>query len=191
MHEDDVATIAAYLRGERASVALIERWLTLAAAPFRRALGPEWEDAVQEARLDTFRQLKDGRFRGDARLKTYLGRVACLTCLDALRRRRRRPRLEGEEAAIQVPSTDPSPLDHALRHDSQRSLGIVFAAAAPECRELWHMIQEGLSYREMSARMSVAEGTLRVRVHRCRRRAVEALDGKAAADQETGTDGLS
>jgi hypothetical protein len=34
------------------------------------------------------------------------------------------------------------------------------------------MIVAGLSYREMSLRMSVAEGTLRVRVLRCREKAV-------------------
>jgi DNA-directed RNA polymerase specialized sigma24 family protein len=34
------------------------------------------------------------------------------------------------------------------------------------------MIHAGLSYREMSSRLGVAEGTLRVRVLRCREKAV-------------------
>jgi RNA polymerase sigma factor (sigma-70 family) len=41
-----------------------------------------------------------------------------------------------------------------------------------DCRELWRMIHAGLSYREMSTRLGVAEGTLRVRVLRCREKAV-------------------
>ena len=44
-----------------------------------------------------------------------------------------------------------------------------------DCRELWRMIVAGLSYREMSLRTQVAEGTLRVRVLRCREKAVAAL----------------
>jgi DNA-directed RNA polymerase specialized sigma24 family protein len=35
------------------------------------------------------------------------------------------------------------------------------------------MVLAGLSYREMSDRTGVAEGTLRVRVLRCRKRAIE------------------
>ena len=38
------------------------------------------------------------------------------------------------------------------------------------------MILDGLSYQEMSERLSTAEGTLRVRVLRCRKKAVEARD---------------
>jgi DNA-directed RNA polymerase specialized sigma24 family protein len=34
------------------------------------------------------------------------------------------------------------------------------------------MVHAGLSYREMSERLGVAEGTLRVRVLRCREKAV-------------------
>ena len=41
-----------------------------------------------------------------------------------------------------------------------------------ECRTLWALVAQGLSYREMSARLGLAEGTLRVRAHRCRRRAL-------------------
>lgn len=36
---------------------------------------------------------------------------------------------------------------------------------------MWRMILAGYSYKEMSLRMNVAEGTLRVRVLRCREKA--------------------
>jgi DNA-directed RNA polymerase specialized sigma24 family protein len=50
----------------------------------------------------------------------------------------------------------------------------VLDRSSQECRELWRMLVLGLSYREMSLRLQVAEGTLRVRVLRCRERAVAA-----------------
>jgi RNA polymerase sigma-70 factor (ECF subfamily) len=194
MHADDAAIIERYLRGERDAVALVERWLSLAASPFRRRLGIEWEEAVQDARLEAYRELSAGRFRGEARLKTYLGRMACLTCIDALRRLRRRPRLETDEESAEVASSEPSPLDIALQLDARRSLNALFASTSPECRKLWTMIHLGLSYKEMATRVGVAEGTLRVRVHRCRRRALELLDGNAAPspgdDDRVESDGL-
>jgi RNA polymerase sigma-70 factor, ECF subfamily len=181
MHVDDQRVIEEYLHGDREAVALVERWLALAAGPFRRRLGIEWEDAVQEARLAAYRELSARRFRGEARLKTYLARVACLTCIDALRRMRRRPRTENHAAAAEVASTAPSPLELALRQDARRSLHLLLASTSPACRELWRLIQQGLGYRDMAARLEVAEGTLRVRVHRCRQQAVEALRGGSSA----------
>ena len=184
MEAEDAAVIDAYLRGERDTVALIERWCALAASPFRRQLGLEWDDALQEARIEVFRQLRAARFRGEARLKTYLGRIVCLTCIDAVRRVRRRPRLEGDETAAELPSSDPSPLELVLRRDTGRSLRALFDATPPECRALWEMIGQGLSYREMAARLGAAEGALRVRVHRCRQRALNAAAGNRAAGRD-------
>jgi RNA polymerase sigma-70 factor (ECF subfamily) len=179
VHADDARTIECYLRGDPDAVALVERWLALAAGPFRRRLGLEWEDVLQDARLEAFRQLAAARFRGEARLKTYLGRVACLTCIDAVRRLRRRPAVESDEAAAEVPSAEPSPLDLTLRRDAHRSVRAVLDFTSPQCQQLWRMIHEGLSYKEMAARVGVAEGTLRVRVHRCRCEALQVLGGNA------------
>ena len=43
----------------------------------------------------------------------------------------------------------------------------------PECQRLWDMLLDGLNYRQMSADLDVAEGTLRVRVLRCRQQATK------------------
>ena len=54
-----------------------------------------------------------------------------------------------------------------------------------DCRELWRMILAGLSYREMSQRMSVAEGTLRVRVLRCREKASAVRNGLLGGERSS------
>jgi DNA-directed RNA polymerase specialized sigma24 family protein len=112
--------------------------------------------------------------------------MACLTCIDALRRLRRRPRLECSEQPVDVASGDPSPLEVALRRDTQRSVEALLATTSQECRNLWSMIQMGLTYKEMATRVGVAETTLRVRVYRCRRRALELLESNVlpARDDE-------
>jgi RNA polymerase sigma factor (sigma-70 family) len=62
-----------------------------------------------------------------------------------------------------------------LRAQEDKDLLLRVLEQVPQdCREMWRMIFAGLSYREMSLRLSVAEGTLRVRVLRCRERAVAA-----------------
>ncbi|MBI3949148.1 MAG: sigma-70 family RNA polymerase sigma factor [Acidobacteria bacterium] len=45
-----------------------------------------------------------------------------------------------------------------------------------ECRQLWGMILDGLSYQQMSQHLNVSEGSLRVRVMRCRKKAVAVRD---------------
>jgi DNA-directed RNA polymerase specialized sigma24 family protein len=71
---------------------------------------------------------------------------------------------DGRAASLpRVAAHDPAELDLLLR---------VVDRASPDCRDLWKMIVLGLSYKEMSGRLGVAEGTLRVRVLRCRERAI-------------------
>jgi hypothetical protein len=47
----------------------------------------------------------------------------------------------------------------------------VLSKVSQDCKDLWRMLVAGMSYREMSEQLGVAEGTLRVRVLRCREKA--------------------
>jgi RNA polymerase sigma factor (sigma-70 family) len=177
---DDVRTAAGYLHGERDAVVLVDGWIASAAGPYRRRLGADWPDILQEVRLEVIRLLRDGCFRGESRLKTYLWRVANHTCLDAIRRLKRRPPHDTADEEAPLPARDPSPLDRVLERDAGRVLLEALDALPGDCRELWGLILNGLSYREISRRMGLAEGTLRVRAHRCRKRAAEVLMGSGA-----------
>jgi RNA polymerase sigma factor (sigma-70 family) len=172
---DDAELIERYLREDREAVAVLDGWLERAAGPFRRRLGAEWPDVLQEVRVEVLHLLAQGRFRGESRLRTYVWRVVAHTCLDAVRRQRRRPVLEGLEMDAALPSPAPTPLDEVLCRDRDRRLLRALEASPPECRELWRLILQGASYREISARTGVTEGALRVRAHRCRKSAAEQL----------------
>lgn len=176
--EDD-AIVAGYLRGDAAAVASVDGWIAAASAPFRRRLGADWPDLQQDARIEILRLLRASSWRGEARLRTYVWRVVGHTCLDALRRQRRRPVGEPEDQGAAIPSAAPSPLDGLLAQDAGRILLTALRALPEECRELWTRILGGASYGEMSRELGVAEGALRVRAHRCRKRALEALAGNA------------
>jgi RNA polymerase sigma-70 factor, ECF subfamily len=171
----DAELIARFLGGDADAVEEVHGWIARAASAFRRRLGGEWEDLLQEVRLEAFSLLRGGRYRGEASLRTYLWRVTAHTCIEVLRRRQRKPATTGVDLDGSLLASDPSPLDQVLGRERERMLLLALESMSEECRELWRLVADGLGYRETSRRMGVSEGTLRVRAHRCRQRAVEAL----------------
>lgn len=160
----------ALLAGEPWAVAILESWVRRAAAAYRGRLRHEIEDAVQEALLEIYECLRRGAYTGEGSLRGYVWRLVSHSCLDRLRSLRRWQWVELEPGtAIAEPAAFRRV---AAAEETERILRVV-AACPAGCRDLWRMILEGKSYREMSERLGVAEGALRVRVLRCRRRAEE------------------
>jgi len=175
MAASDGELVTLFLGGDKETVEAANGWIARAATPFRRRLDSEWEDVLQEVRLEVFRLLQGGQYRGEASLRTYLWQVTAHTCLDALRRRQRRPAADALDIESSILAPDPSPLDRVLGQEREQMLLAALESMSRECRELWDLILSGLSYCELSGRLGVSEGTLRVRAHRCRQRAVAAL----------------
>jgi RNA polymerase sigma-70 factor (ECF subfamily) len=169
----DADLVERFLRGDSAAAAQVDGWIAGAAWPFRRRLAAEWDDLLQEIRLEVVRLLQARLFRGESRLKTYLWQVACHTCLDAVRRERRRL-FVGLEAAAAVPSSAASPFDSVSEGESVAAALRALSTLSGDCRELWRKILCGMSYREIGDELKVSEAALRVRAHRCRKSAVEA-----------------
>ncbi|HEX4495392.1 MAG TPA: RNA polymerase sigma factor [Thermoanaerobaculia bacterium] len=173
MTATDQEVVTRFLKGEREAVGTVDGWISRAAWPYQRRLADRWDDVLQEVRLEVTRLLGTGKFRGESSLRTYLWRVVSHTCLDQLR-------AQGKWKLIDLDGLDPAdePAGTApaipARHEDKDLLLRVLDRVPQDCRELWRMIVAGLSYREMSLRTQVAEGTLRVRVLRCREKAVAA-----------------
>jgi RNA polymerase sigma factor (sigma-70 family) len=170
---DDRDVAAGYLEGRADAVHLLDGWLDRAARPYRRKLVNEWDDVLQELRMELLRLLRSGQYRGESSLKTYVWRAVGHSCIDRLRRRARRP--EASEPLPDLPSPSPSPLKAVLRSESRDALLRALGETPLECRRLWAMILAGKSYDEMSRDLGVAAGTLRVRALRCREKATAAL----------------
>lgn len=179
----DAELVAGLVAGGATAVAAVDAMIQRAARPFRRRLRNQWDDVLQDARMEVFTDLARGRFRGESRLATYVWRVVSHTCLDALRAsaRRRWTALEDLDPGLEPAVADdrPASLDTA---DLARR---VLEAVPPHCLRIWRLIVEGFSYREISRVLSVAEGALRVRALRCRRHALaireELLAGRPPA----------
>jgi len=85
MQAQDAEVVAGFLRGDARAVRAVDGWISRAAYPYQRRLGPRWDDVLQDIRLEITRLLKQGKFRGESSFKTYLWRVVSHTCLDQIR----------------------------------------------------------------------------------------------------------
>lgn len=123
------------------------------------------DDALQDAYVKAFRSI--GSFRADARFSTWLHRIVATTCLDHLRRRRRRA--EEPLAADSVPLGG-SPADPAGDSVTRR-LDVVAALGRldPDQRAALVLVDgEGLSYDAAGALIGVPAGTVSSRLTRAR-----------------------
>src|SRR5437763_16717937 len=173
MMATDQEIIAGYLKGESEAVKTVDGWISSAAWSYKERLADRWEDVLQDIRLEVIRLLGTGKFRGESSLRTYIWRVVNHTCLDQIRAQSKRKPISLE---VLDPADEPVATAPAIpaRQEDKDLLLRVLDRVPQDCRELWRMIVAGFSYREMSLQMSVAEGTLRVRVLRCRENAVAA-----------------
>jgi RNA polymerase sigma factor (sigma-70 family) len=171
MSSEDQEIIARFLVRDSEAVRTIEGWIARAASPFRQRLASHWEDLRQEVALEVTRLLERGTFRGEASLKTYLWRVVNHACIKQLRAHNRVQWLEPDALLEQSAPPEHSPLHQLLEKESESLLLRVLEESSAECRSLWQMILDGLSYQEMSQQLGASEGALRVKVLRCRKRA--------------------
>jgi RNA polymerase sigma-70 factor, ECF subfamily len=176
MQAEDAEVVDRYLKGEAQAVGTVDGWIARAAYPYQRRLSTRWDDTLQEIHLEVTRLLQQGKFRGESSFKTYLWRVVSHTCLDQIRAESRVKWIEldaGDDAEDPpLPAASSGHEGAGARSEVKDLLLRVIERVPADCRELWRMIHAGLSYREMSSRLGVAEGTLRVRVLRCREKAV-------------------
>jgi RNA polymerase sigma-70 factor (ECF subfamily) len=167
---DDAQLVALLLGGDAAVIAQVRGWIGVAIGRYRGRMGADAEDLEQEVVLDLMEALGAGRFRAQSRLETYVQSFARFKVIDRLRALGRRDLVELDAEALVLDA--PSPLDEVTRRETEALASRVVAALPEGCRELWEMIADGLSYREMSQATGLAEGAIRVRVHRCRQRAL-------------------
>jgi RNA polymerase sigma factor (sigma-70 family) len=171
MQPEDERIIRGFLAGEPASLSRVERWIASAAQPFRSRLASHHEDLRQDILTELTRLFKDGCFRGDSSLISYVWRITNHASIRQLRSLQRwapdvNDMLDQQRDGRQTPA------ERLLRHDRIATIQRLAAQLPAECQELWRRVLAGESYEKMSADLGLTEGTLRVRVLRCRRKAL-------------------
>ncbi len=169
---DSGSLIRGLLSGDAEVIELLRTWIRSASGPYRTQLVGELEDVEQETLLDLTDSIRKGRFRHQCTFHTYVRTFVHHKCIDRLRARSRRTWIDID--GLDLPAPAPTALDRLSKAETADLALRVFAEMPERCRELWKMLFEGKSYQEMSQSLGLAEGALRLRVFRCRKRAVEA-----------------
>lgn len=125
-------------------------------------------DLFQEIILETWRSISN--FKNNCTFSTWLYAIARNVCISNLRKHAKRPSIEGlEEYADTLAEVNNAPemvkqLRQAIRYNS------VLSSIDIAWRSVFEMYIEGISFKEMEEQTGVSEGTLRVNMHRIKKR---------------------
>ena len=132
-------------------------------------------DLTQEAFVDAFTRIQ--RFRAESSFGTRLYRIAVNRCLKAARRNRpESTSLDDDESPVVAIDRGPTPEEQLVRKETHRrtqsatdnlpeSLRVVFVLGTVE----------GLRYRQIADVLECTEDTVKMRMHRARKRVRDAL----------------
>jgi len=149
-------------------------------------------DAAQEVFLDVYRALSG--FRGDAALSTWIHRIAVTKSLDALRRGKRKKRLEmvralGGSEEVEREAADPGPDPGRALEDGERADLLRQAVAAPPRNQRIAVTlakYEGMSSAEIAGILETTPGAVDSLVHRAqaalRRRLAKSLGRRVSGE---------
>ena len=169
MNSTDERVIELLLDGDPDTLATVRGWIRSQSASLKANVPAEdLEDLEQQVLLELLQKLDTAAFEGRSSFETFVRSFAKFRALDRVRSKARSSELT-LPADPGLASVDVE--EQRLAADLARA---VLAQLPEECRTYWDLIYRGHSYREMSQRYGVSEGTLRVRVHRCRELAAEA-----------------
>jgi len=142
----------------------------------------EADDLAQEVFIAVYRSL--GQFRGEAKLATWILRIARNHCLNRIKSRHRRShgseRLQNAANALGVLpgviDTPRGPESNAISNEIRLEVEAAIAELPPKMR--WLVVLrdvEGLSYEEIAEAANLHVGTVKSRLHRARERLADRL----------------
>ncbi|KKR34404.1 MAG: Terminase, ATPase subunit, gpP-like protein [Candidatus Magasanikbacteria bacterium GW2011_GWA2_40_10] len=128
------------------------------------------EDAVQQTMLNATKAIRAGQFYGDAKLTTWLYRIAKNATIDLLREK------ETLRHTQTIPLSDvhdlsgegPSSLDKYMSAEEARNLRSYFDKLTPKLRQLMELMADGLSPTEIAKRLNTNFKTVNNRYWRAR-----------------------
>lgn len=180
----DVALVAAVLAGDTGAFEVLMRRYNRVLFRTARAIlhhDADAEEAVQEAYLKAYLNL--GNFAGDARLSTWLVKIAVNESLGRLRRRMPGGALDERaewKMTADVPAAAPSP-EAAAAHSELRSLLEAAIDALPQAQRTVFMLRavEEFTTEDTAECLGIPPDTVKTRLHRAKRQLRRSLQRRA------------
>jgi RNA polymerase sigma-70 factor (ECF subfamily) len=166
--------VARCQRGDKEALGeLYRQYRGEVARNLHRMLGPgrgDLDDVLQEVFIEVFRSI--ARFRGDAKVTTWLYRVCVNVALQRLRKRKRRAEVSGDEVAERAPELQSAETpERAL--DNMRRLDAVYRILdelSPKKRVVFILHEiEGREPKEIAGIVGAPVLTVRTRLHYARK----------------------
>ena len=177
MQSTDVALLEKARRGDRlAFKALVVRNQQSVRTTVFAMLGDtaEVDDVAQEVFIRFFKSFRN--FRGEAKLSTYLTRIAINLSLNELKKRQRKSarvvslfkkNVQGEENVLEVPDNSMSP----TRFDTEEAISRALQRLSPEFRVIVVLrLVEGYSVAETANVLGLPTGTIASRLARAQKK---------------------
>ena len=145
--------------GDERALSVLFRRNTAALLRWARGRLPRWargvadtRDIVQDVLLQTFRRLEVFEDRGKGALQAYLRRAVDNRINDELRRVCRRPTAELADVLVNMPSSEPSPVQHATELEAEHRYKAALATLTVEERRLIvGRLELGYNYEQLAA----------------------------------------
>jgi len=173
---------------EKAFRTLLEDHYTLIYSVVRGVVGPrsETEDIVQEVFIKIFRAL--GGFRGEARLSTWIYRIARNEAINALQKRR--PELVPLEDCDELAACGPDPEAMRRRTVTRERLELLMERLDEPQRVALKLRYMGeKSYEEIADLMEIPLGTVKTHIYRAKLSLKRMMTGSMAKAFEKGVSG--
>lgn len=145
----------------------------------------EADDITQETFIRAYRNR--GSFRGDAKVETWLTRIAMNLCLDALRKRKIRRLIpwpssqagtEGKEQPEEFPDPDQNVEAQAASHELRHGLSKAMDKLSPQQRTVFILKHlQDMSLREIVETTGLSEGSIKSQLFRAVRKIRQELEG--------------
>ncbi|MBM3472850.1 MAG: sigma-70 family RNA polymerase sigma factor [Armatimonadetes bacterium] len=143
--------------------------------------GEDVADLGQEVFVRALTALRKFQYQGEASFRTWLYRIAVNVCINELRRRKRRRKVEGasldemvetDTGAVErlVPDTSTMPHSLAERKETRDIVHILLQTMSPQHRAVLTLVDiQGMPYEEAAHVIACNLGTLKSRLSRARR----------------------
>lgn len=149
---------------------IVRRWERKIFALCYGMLGRDEEarDAAQETFVSAFRNLKG--FRGDAKVSSWLHRIAVNQCLTKLRRQKTRNEepleSESDDASFFFASPEPLPLGETEQKERIETVRRAVGALPPDLKQVVVMKEfEDMTFQEISETLEIPLSTVKSRLY--------------------------
>lgn len=170
--EMEIELASRYVAGQRDVYRQVDGWINQVTRLSVWHFVEDTEDVNSIVHLKLFASLKSSRFRGESTFRTYVQRIARYTCIDQVRSQRVQREADPEDLPAPAES-EPPDIIHERSVEYQIFVKI-FRSIGPECQRLWRMVfSESLNYKEIGEKFGLPEGTVKRKVHECKKMAME------------------